>query len=56
MYAVFKVQMAGIHLSFQTVSSLVFSAARVLTIVFEMGTGVTPGRIDTSQKFLIGKS
>ena len=41
---------AGIHLSSQTVSSLVFSAARVLTIVFEMGTGVTPGRIDTSQK------
>ena len=48
MYAVFKVQMAGIHLSFQTVSSLVFSAARVLTIVFEMGTGVTLKRIDTS--------
>lgn len=39
---------AGAHLSSQTVSSLVFSAARVLTIVFEMGTGVTPGRIDTS--------
>ena len=53
MYAVFKVRMTGAHLSSQTVSSLVFSAARVLTIVFEMGTGVTPGRIDTSQKILI---
>ena len=53
MYAVFKVRMTGILLSSQTVSSLVFSAARVLTIVFEMGTGVTPGRIDTSQKILI---
>ena len=49
MYAVFKVRMTGTHLSSQTVSSLVFSAAQVLTIVFEMGTGVAPERIDTGK-------
>ena len=42
---------AGGRLSFHTVSGIVFSAARVLTIVFGMGTGVSPGRIATS-KFL----
>ena len=33
---------SGIHLLFHTVSSAVSSAAKVLTIVFGMGTGVTP--------------
>ena len=40
---------AGGRLSFHTVSGIVFSAARVLTIVFGMGTGVSPGRIATSK-------
>ena len=39
--------MSGSHLSSRAVSSRVFSAARVLTIVFGMGTGVSPGRIAT---------
>ena len=60
-YAVFKVRSkllffieaksenksSGIHLLFHTVSSIVPSAALVLTIVFGMGTGVSPGRIGT---------
>ena len=37
----------GIHLLFHTVASIVPSAAQVLTIVFGMGTGVSPERIDT---------
>ena len=36
---------SGSHLLSHTVSSIVSSAVRVLTIVFGMGTGVTPGRI-----------
>ena len=39
--------MSGSHLSSRAVSSRVFSAVRVLTIVFGMGTGVSPGRIAT---------
>ena len=35
----------GSHLLSRTVSSKVPSAARALTIVFGMGTGVAPGRI-----------
>ena len=35
------------YLSFRAVSSQVLSAASVLTIVFGMGTGVTPTRIAT---------
>ena len=38
----------GIHLLSHTVSSIVPSADQVLTIVFGMGTGVSPGRIDTA--------
>ena len=38
---------SGGHLLCHTVSSAVPSAAYVLTIVFGMGTGVTPGRIVT---------
>ena len=40
---------SGIHLLSHTVSSIVPSADRVLTIVFGMGTGVSPGRIDTAK-------
>ena len=36
---------SGSHLLSRTVSSTVSSAARVLTFVFGMGTGVAPGRI-----------
>ena len=38
---------SGSHLSSRAVSSQVLSAASVLTIVFGMGTGVTPTRIAT---------
>ena len=38
----------GAHLLSHTVSSIVSSAAQVLTIVFGMGTGVTPERISTN--------
>ena len=38
---------SGIHLLSHAVSSIVPSAAQVLTIVFGMGTGVSPERIDT---------
>ena len=38
---------SGSHLLSHTVSSIVPSAAQVLTIVFGMGTGVTPKRIAT---------
>ena len=37
----------GIHLLSHAVSSIVPSAAQVLTVVFGMGTGVSPVRIDT---------
>ena len=37
----------GSHLLSHTVSSAVLSASQVLTIVFGMGTGVSPGRIAT---------
>ena len=38
---------SGSHLLSHAVSSIVSSAAYVLTIVFEMGTGVSPIRIAT---------
>ena len=38
---------SGGHLLSHAVSSIVPSAARVLTVVFGMGTGVSPGRIAT---------
>ena len=40
-------KMSGIHLSSHAVASVVFSAARGLTVVFGMGTGVSPRRINT---------
>ena len=42
----------GTHLSSHAVSSIVFSAALVLTVVFGMGTGVSPKRIATGS-FLV---
>ena len=44
---VFSYFWSGGHLLSHTVSSAVSSAVRVLTIVFGMGTGVSPGRIAT---------
>ena len=41
----------GTHLSSHTVSSIVFSAAYGLTIVFGMGTGVSRKRINTGNLF-----
>ena len=38
---------SGSRLSSHTVASIVLSAALVLTVVFGMGTGVTPERIAT---------
>ena len=40
---------AGSHLLSHTVSSAVPSAVQVFTIVFGMGTGVTPERIATKK-------
>ena len=44
---------AGSHLLSHTVSSAVPSAALVLTIVFGMGTGVSPKRIATSSSYSV---
>ena len=38
---------SGTHLLSHTVSSIVSSAAQVLTVVFGMGTGVSPERLGT---------
>ena len=43
---------SGSHLLSHTVTSIVPSAAGVLTIVFGMGTGVTPRRIATGTLLL----
>ena len=43
---------SGIHLLSHAVSSIVSSAVQVLTIVFGMGTGVSPARIDTGNVVL----
>ena len=45
----------GGHLLSHTVSSAVPSASQVLTIVFGMGTGVSPGRIATEKLVLTMK-
>ena len=39
--------MPGIHLSSHAVTRIVLSAVKVLTVVFGMGTGVSPMRIAT---------
>ena len=44
----YKPKDSGILLFSRAVSSIVSSAARVLTIVFGMGTGVSPARIGTN--------
>ena len=41
--------MSGSHLLSHAVARIVPSAVKVLTVVFGMGTGVTPSRIDTRQ-------
>ena len=46
----------GGHLLSHTVSSAVPSAVQVLTIVFGMGTGVTPGRIATKRLEFLARS
>ena len=46
----------GSHLLSHTVTSAVPSAAWVLTIVFGMGTGVTPKRIATEMSCIQGSS
>ena len=48
-YSLFK---SGSHLSSHAVSSIVLSAALVLTVVFGMGTGVSPERIATGIFFV----
>ena len=40
--------MSGSRLLFHAVSSIVPSAARIFTVVFGMGTGVSPARISTN--------
>ena len=45
-------KLSGIHLFSRAVSSTVPSAAYGLTVVFGMGTGVSPKRIDTGQILL----
>ena len=44
--------MPGVHLCSHIVTNVVFSADQVLTVVFGMGTGVTPDRINTRQNLL----
>ena len=44
---------SGSHLLSHAVSSIVPSAAQVLTIVFGMGTGVSPERIATGNIYLL---
>ena len=44
--------MPGVHLCSHIVTNVVFSADQVLTVVFGMGTGVSPKRIAT-KNFII---
>ena len=50
-YCCFLKKFSGTRLLFHTVASIVPSAVRGLTIVFGMGTGVTPARIGTGNLF-----
>ena len=43
---------SGIHLCSHIVTNVVFSADQVLTVVFGMGTGVSPKRIVTGIPYL----
>ena len=52
----YKPLLIGGHLLSHAVSSIVPSAAQVLTIVFGMGTGVSPKRITTRKVFHIDLS
>ena len=49
----YKPRFPGIHLLSHAVSSIVPSAARIFTVVFGMGTGVTSARIATRQKIFL---
>ena len=44
---------SGSRLFFHTVASIVPSAVQGLTVVFGMGTGISPARIATRQKILL---
>ena len=48
------IKMSGSHLLSHAVARIVPSAVKVLTVVFGMGTGVTPSRIDTRQIYQLG--
>ena len=52
-YSKYYFYKSGSHLLSHTVSSIVPSAAYVLTIVFGMGTGVTHKRIATGNLYLL---
>ena len=47
---------SGSHLFCHTVTSIVSSAAQVLTVVFGMGTGVSPERIATEKAFRLRRN
>ena len=49
----YKPLLIGGHLLSHAVSNIVPSAAQVLTIVFGMGTGVSPKRIATSNSYSV---
>ena len=44
---------SGSRLFFHTVASIVPSAVQGLTVLFGMGTGISPARIATRQKILL---
>ena len=46
------IKMSGSHLLSHAVARIVPSAVKVLTVVFGMGTGVSPSRIATGQFYL----
>ena len=51
--AIFFLFKSGSRLFFHTVASIVPSAVQGLTVVFGMGTGISPARIATRQKILL---
>ena len=50
------IKMPGSHLLSHAVARIVPSAVKVLTVVFGMGTGVSPSRIATGQFYLCNLS
>ena len=55
-FSLFFFKGSGTHLLSHTVSSAVPSAVQVLTVVFGMGTGVSPERIGARNIVTIGNS